>query len=703
MQARPPLLALKTLGTESTFISILENQPFYRVTNTSPKFVGTFFPFGGMRSNPVAVILPTIDHQDYPEDVRTLILSSFGEATGEQLMRFAGNFKFLIVSMLFGGGIWEQPAAEKLKQHVQNFYRRYIASIEKKYGDQIKFIKGGQESAVEVSEAKQINRTLAQYESNKSATKPFELLANDLPFIMSYKLNSANEDGHLHPSLHTDRKNLVGFLLAWLKRDPTNLSIKKWLRDLGYNFLRVFNVIQFEYALEESDLQPLLADDCFLPLFSKENYDAQMSAVKMAFLKNWDELIKNASEDQIEFFEKIKKALSDIQSQRVTGFSSQPQLKAQGGVVAQARDIWNKEIKPRLQTEKKVALMYAANDNQANALFAYYKKQPDKAALKKIFRGGRGQAALFSELVDCIDEGNVDEASRFRILPIATSLRGGANDIGNHVSLEKLNAHLANIAWHIGNGWTIMGLSNARGFQIGGGASKNWYQTDPIFVYQSEPNSYALLGKQDTNAFPAGLIAIAILTMILLCMALAFPPLAALIAAPVLYYGGLLGIIFGAKAAAVVVGTIIMGALAAAGFSILAGVGSFLHGCFMTNPEVNATTLPRKISQGQYMQEQLQLLSEANVQDWPQHLRDAYFEEKSAPPTASTTQTVLQEILDPVQRFEQALRHKTARPRFKEANEDEAEDAVLLAERIVYHEGGATSSDENSPRESFVY
>lgn len=146
-------------------------------------------------------------------------------------------------------------------------------------------------------------------------------------------------------------------------------------------------------------------------------------------------------------------------------------LSKRGEAKKQAKDIWEKEVKPLLAQGKKVGLIYSANNNQA--LNLHQANKAKKAPADGII-GGAGQAVLFAELAKIIN-GPPNVADSVRILPIATSLGGGPNTPGNQVTQTEIDRDLEHIAAHKNAGWEIRGLGTPQGtYSIGGGISKGW-------------------------------------------------------------------------------------------------------------------------------------------------------------------------------------------------------------------------------------
>lgn len=133
---------------------------------------------------------------------------------------------------------------------------------------------------------------------------------------------------------------------------------------------------------------------------------------------------------------------------------------------------------------KKIALIYSANNIQAEQLHEEYKdygfKPSDTPEILPDIGGG-GQAAFFGELIPLINQKVLEDPNTFtrriRILPIATSLSGGENKTGNCVTLEMINRDLNAIKQHLSEGYDVEGIPSRDGFAVGGNISKNWYNT----------------------------------------------------------------------------------------------------------------------------------------------------------------------------------------------------------------------------------
>ncbi len=126
---------------------------------------------------------------------------------------------------------------------------------------------------------------------------------------------------------------------------------------------------------------------------------------------------------------------------------------------------FRQEIEAEPKPGRNVAITYSANNEQANDIYNGY-----ESGLYKIEGGGQ---AKVMELVAkaIISNGWQDRA---HILPVATSMRSGGDGA---VTATEVNRDLANIAKHVGAGWTVLGYqneySNEHQYAIGGGYSSS--------------------------------------------------------------------------------------------------------------------------------------------------------------------------------------------------------------------------------------
>jgi|GEM_PF-4431548 len=343
-------------------------------------------------------------------------------------------------------------------------------------------------------------------------------------------------------------------------------------------------------------------------------------------------------------------ATANAVQQRIMPVVSEPLSQSEGGVSRQAEEFWDDYIQPRLDNDKKVAVLYAANARQARLLISAFPYIVKGDQLKAVFVPGSGQARLFYHLVQHIEDDKA--AANVRVLPIATSLHGGANSPGNHVSIKGINEHLTKIAWHLGNGWDVIGIGNSSGFSIGGKASKYWYKTDPIAVHQDNAGKYSLQVREGLK--PAhkillgGLIGIAALTAILVLLSVIFPPVSAVVGGGLAYGIGLTGLQVTANTLTAALGSALLGLFAAIGFSGTTGIGMLIHGKLKTKP--NTIGLPRVISQGQYLQEHLSMLSQQPTRAWPHFLQTAYYEGLQAKQPLPAVKPVAEEVVQPAVR-----------------------------------------------------
>jgi len=126
---------------------------------------------------------------------------------------------------------------------------------------------------------------------------------------------------------------------------------------------------------------------------------------------------------------------------------------------------------------KKIALIYSANNGQAEQLHNAYQTNAGNPEMLPNISGG-GQAILFSKLIQLINKKNQENpgfAGRVRVLPIATSLKGGVNTPGNIVSGEMIKRDLDAIQHHLQHGYDVIGIPRTETtYAIGGGYSKYW-------------------------------------------------------------------------------------------------------------------------------------------------------------------------------------------------------------------------------------
>lgn len=141
-------------------------------------------------------------------------------------------------------------------------------------------------------------------------------------------------------------------------------------------------------------------------------------------------------------------------------------------------------LKKRLEEnpQKKIALLYAANNHQAVLFHEVYQAPPPREVLPTI--SGGGQALLYRALIKLINQETAKDPSysaRIRVLPIATSISGGSNCSGNIVAHEMIERDLGAVKAHLMAGYDIDGIpdpTDSTRFSIGGGSSEYWYETD---------------------------------------------------------------------------------------------------------------------------------------------------------------------------------------------------------------------------------
>jgi hypothetical protein len=320
---------------------------------------------------------------------------------------------------------------------------------------------------------------------------------------------------------------------------------------------------------------------------------------------------------------------------RLTGIVSQPNPVDKKPIRTQAKTLWKQQIKYRLKQGKKVAFLYAGNDLQAKALVAGYQTKLHGKALQNVFKGGTGQAQLFSELSRFVD--SPQKADQFRILPGATSLTDNPNSTGDETK-ANIDNYFQLIAWHLGNGWDVVGLSNQNGFEMSGDESGNWYKTNPIYLLQdNKTGSYTLhvdggSNNQSDNASNKSkpmnvsewmVWGSIILTFLISILIVTVPPLGLAVAGLGASIAGFFGLALAAESILCsAIGSFVVGAAAVAAYDLIIGGVALIKDVLV--PSLRKTEEPHRISPGEYVQSKLTMLSEQPISQWPQPLQDAY-------------------------------------------------------------------------------
>lgn len=154
--------------------------PFYCSSGESSGQSGTYFPFNGILGdlvckpfNPVitnplqknAVFKNAIGPY-FPDDVIDLFYNSkLGSTVDCETLAHFGNMETLVISMLIGGGFWEDNNSYRLKHLITNKYKKFYDEVKQKYETSIEMLKILQDSGSEISEVKapaEINQFLRQ-------------------------------------------------------------------------------------------------------------------------------------------------------------------------------------------------------------------------------------------------------------------------------------------------------------------------------------------------------------------------------------------------------------------------------------------------------------------------------------------------------------------------------------------------------------
>ncbi|HBD7143194.1 TPA: NUDIX hydrolase [Legionella pneumophila] len=197
------------------------------------------------------------------------------------------------------------------------------------------------------------------------------------------------------------------------------------------------------------------------------------------------------------------KKINEIHQSHANQKSTMQAFKSNPGHYKSAREqaeaIWKEQVEPSLKQGKSVGLIYAANNHQAEDLYAGYKTGKIKGVI-----GGSGQAPVYAEIAKMIEEKKLQ--NRVHILPVSTSMSGGDNmRSGNQVGLSHINRDLENIASHRAAGWEIRGISTPSGkYAIGGGESKGWHDAQKISISQQPDGTYQqqVVGNTNTSIKP---------------------------------------------------------------------------------------------------------------------------------------------------------------------------------------------------------
>lgn len=114
--------------------------------------------------------------------------------------------------------------------------------------------------------------------------------------------------------------------------------------------------------------------------------------------------------------------------------------------------------------DQKIAITYSANTEQAENIYQGY-------ITGEFSIGGSNQAEVFSIIVSEIKQNGWQ--NKVHILPIPTCEKAGGATVAKQEDVMKA---MDNIAWHLGNGWVVLGLQNQDckagfPFAIGGGVA----------------------------------------------------------------------------------------------------------------------------------------------------------------------------------------------------------------------------------------
>ena len=116
----------------------------------------------------------------------------------------------------------------------------------------------------------------------------------------------------------------------------------------------------------------------------------------------------------------------------------------------------------------KIAVTYSANNAQAKSIISGYTTGHHEIA-------GANQAEVFNELTKLIKAKNLQD--RIHVLPV-TTMQYDSRGTMLPISDKEVERDTANIARHLGAGWTVLGLQNESTpqgeYAIGGGVATHW-------------------------------------------------------------------------------------------------------------------------------------------------------------------------------------------------------------------------------------
>jgi hypothetical protein len=164
-----PLLLLyrsEEKGTVSErLITLIGERPFYKSTGKNSQLATTFFPFDGLiytgssgwfRKPHDADIttnyfpkpflgfirkMEVENEQSVKKDFGFIPYSYSKALPADDFMIRMGNFKYLSVSMLIGGGFWETDTGKKIERFIKDNFGYYLEDLTSQYGETIKTIK----------------------------------------------------------------------------------------------------------------------------------------------------------------------------------------------------------------------------------------------------------------------------------------------------------------------------------------------------------------------------------------------------------------------------------------------------------------------------------------------------------------------------------------------------------------------------------
>ena len=298
MKARtqPQQVICLTESRGNRLITVVGGIPFYKSTGINSREKGTWFPFIGIQEASIygypkgALLKPSISNiqECFPEKLASYLTQN-SRLLGNLITRL-GNFETMCVSMLIGGGFWNDDEGEDLNNFIQTHYKKELFSLKESLSPIIHDMELCR-NPEEVSNirAEYINRWLAGHES-KADRNSYGLNLNlNYKTLQILDIKDKNTTTYLTEDCNLDKDNLAQDIQAQLKKLKIEGMVNGTWKDANSRYPQKYRVLEaaLQYLDDSIDLQKLNS-----VLDKNSKYNKGFSAIRTETGKLLDEVLK---------------------------------------------------------------------------------------------------------------------------------------------------------------------------------------------------------------------------------------------------------------------------------------------------------------------------------------------------------------------------------------------------------------------------